>query len=82
MPEGKTPNLYALDRLFEGCLLQMAKDIPDALSLQLGGVESRFSTENWQRSDRPLYPASALREGIMNALVHRDYRLNAEGFSQ
>jgi ATP-dependent DNA helicase RecG len=39
------------------------------------GVESRFS-DSWQRSDHALWPVDALREGVMNALVHRDYSLS------
>jgi ATP-dependent DNA helicase RecG len=75
MPEGKTGNRYQVDRLFERCLLQTAMELPGALTLHVGGVESRFS-KDWQRSDRPIYPMTALREGIMNALVHRDYALS------
>ncbi len=75
MPEGKTGNRYVVDRLFERCLLQTAMELPQALGVHVGGVESRFS-KGWQRSDRPMYPMTALREGIMNALVHRDYTLS------
>lgn len=75
MPEGKTGNRYSADKLFESSILQMARQIPEALALQAGSVESRFS-DDWQRSDKPKYPATALREGIMNALVHRDYTKN------
>jgi ATP-dependent DNA helicase RecG len=73
MPEGKTGDRYTLDKMFEGCLLHIAQQIPVALSAYAGGVESTFSSEDWQRADRPRYPMTALREGIMNALVHRDY---------
>jgi len=76
MPEGKTGNRYSADRTFDGCAIRIAEQIPEALSKYVGGVLSNFSEERWQREDRPLYPMAALREGILNALVHRDYNLN------
>lgn len=72
MPEGKTGDRYTFDRIFDQCLLRTAKELPDALESQIGGVESRFSKQ-WQRTDRALFPMTTLREGVMNALVHRDY---------
>ena len=73
MPKGKTGNRYALDKSFDSCLLRVADEISATLSLHAGGVESRFTAESWQRDDRQIYPMTALREGVMNALVHRDY---------
>ena len=77
LPGGKTADHYAVDRLFDACLIRNAKEIPEALNLYIGGVESRFRPEDWVRSDKPLYPSSALREGVMNAMIHRDYTSNA-----
>lgn len=74
MPEGKTGSFYKDDRMFEGSLLNIAREIPTALETQVG-VVSTFSDVNWERQNVPGYPSTALREGIVNALVHRDYAM-------
>jgi len=57
--------------------------IPDMLEEAVEFVRrnSRMKTiidENGQRADKPEYPIKAVREAILNALVHRDYSVYTE----
>ena len=38
-------------------------------------------SETGKRKDRTDYPITAIREVILNALVHRDYSIHTEGMS-
>ena len=64
------------DKRFDGT-------IPEMLEAALGFVRRNIKTavvvdENGKRSDRPEYPLVAVRELILNALVHRDYSVHTE----
>jgi ATP-dependent DNA helicase RecG len=59
--------------MFGKNLLRTVDEIQQALAVYTGGVESTFVETSWQRSERLLYPPMAIREGVMNALIHRDY---------
>jgi ATP-dependent DNA helicase RecG len=73
--QGKTGEQYAHDQLFEGPLVRIAAEIPKAFTRLFGAVQTEFS-DSWERNEQPRYPPTALREGVMNALAHRDYAMS------
>ena len=60
-------------------------NIPDMLNAAIKFVRKNMRTktvinpESGLREDRPDYPTIAIREAIVNALVHRDYSIHTEG---
>ena len=57
--------------------------IPDMLedAVEFVRKNSRVKTiidDNGRRADKPEYPVKAVREAILNALVHRDYSIHTE----
>ncbi len=57
--------------------------IPDMLeeAVEFVRKNSRIKTiidDNGHRADKPEYPVKAVREAILNALVHRDYSIHTE----
>lgn len=57
--------------------------IPDMLeeAVEFVRKNSRTKTiidDNGRRNDKPEYPTKAIREAILNALVHRDYSMHTE----
>ncbi len=57
--------------------------IPDMLDEAVEFVQKNSRTktiidENGHRNDKPEYPIKAVREAILNALVHRDYSIHTE----
>ena len=56
---------------------------PDMLedAVEFVRINSRIKTiidDNGRRADKPEYPVKAVREAILNALVHRDYSIHTE----
>jgi ATP-dependent DNA helicase RecG len=67
----KTSNEFLHDYPFEGNLFKNIEKITSFFDVNIA-TKSRFSDTNWKRSDST-FPRLALREGVLNALIHRDY---------
>ena len=69
---------YLDNRVFEGPLVRACRDLVAAID-PLNSVRSVFRSGEIQRVDQPAYDADAIREGIVNAFVHRDYEAYSGG---
>jgi ATP-dependent DNA helicase RecG len=62
----------ASDVIVEGAAIRVLKEVVGIVQ-QRTGFSARFETGRLERQDRPAYAVFALREGLVNAIVHRDY---------
>ena len=67
----KSSDSFVYDRILEGNLFKNREEILQFFEVNIA-VKSKFTSKRWLREDKP-YPKDALREGLMNALIHRDY---------
>ena len=51
--------------------------VEQALDFVQRNTRMIVEAEGGRRNERPVYPSDALREGIVNALIHRDYLLTS-----
>lgn len=68
----KTAAAYLDDRWVEGPLHQVYTQLMEKVGVHVR-VRSFFAPGDRGREDRPNYSLEALREGLVNALAHRDY---------
>ena len=67
-----TPGAFLDNRIVEGNAFHLFAEA-DSFVRRHVSVASEMPTKTMVRADRPTFPYPALREGILNAIVHRDY---------
>ncbi|KOH42629.1 RNA-binding domain-containing protein [Sunxiuqinia dokdonensis] len=80
LEKGKTANEFVDDKLLDGNLFKNITAVQDFFEKHLR-TSRKFSEKEWERQDEYVVPMSALREGVMNALVHRDYSVPSASMS-
>ncbi|PLR28193.1 transcriptional regulator [Caulobacter zeae] len=68
----KTGAAFLDNQVFEGPLVQVFNRLFDKVGAHVR-IQARFGGDGHGREDRPNYSQDALREGLVNALAHRDY---------
>ncbi len=74
-PEGER---FLDNRRIEGTLTQMLEDSLSFVQKNIR-IKTIIDPKTGKRADREDYPLTAVREAILNALIHRDYSIHTEG---
>lgn len=77
-PSKISGNQFIDDKIFEGNVFKNISAIFEHLDIIYGRT---LNVNGLIRTDKPNYPVLALREGVLNAIVHRDYN-SVKGFLQ
>lgn len=77
---GKTGVEFTDDRLLDGNIFKDRMAILDFFDKHLQ-LRRKFDHKDWGREDDYEIPMKALREGVMNALVHREYSIPSSAMS-
>ncbi len=76
----KAGDTFSDMKSFEGPLYDLFEDAYAFIVRNTASV-ARFPEDSPKREDSPIYPEAAVREGLINALVHRDYASPSGGVS-
>lgn len=68
----QTDDTYLDMKIYEGPLVSVLEEVFNFIKRNTPTI-SQFNKDSLFREDRPLYPWDAIREGLVNAFVHRDY---------
>lgn len=68
---GKTDDDLKFQEIVEGNLFKILAEVPDILNNKF--LTKKIDFEGLQRIEKGEYPVAALREMLLNALVHRNY---------
>jgi ATP-dependent DNA helicase RecG len=70
--KGTDKREFIENKVFDGDLFELLERAEAFLNVY-NQISSYIPKDSWQRVDRPEYPYDALREAVINALIHRDY---------
>ncbi|MHB1394739.1 MAG: ATP-binding protein [Clostridia bacterium] len=68
---------FIANKRIEGTISQMLDEAMYFVKRNMR--EKTIIDENGKRNDKPEYPVKAVREAVLNALMHRDYSIHTEG---
>ena len=69
-PDKQSRSLH--EQTLQGPAVRVLRQAVSVIQQQTG-FSGRFKSDRLEREDRPAYAVYALREGLVNAIVHRDY---------
>ena len=74
----KEGNRFLDSKRIEGTLPEMLDAAVAFVRINMK-TATRINPETGEKTDTPQYPVTAVREAVLNALVHRDYSIHTEG---